>query len=128
MVDQGNEIVGHGTLADGSHVPITRKEADAIWARAEQEKADRALDMPTEADALRAMHSAFTRLKELGWKEAEYCPKDGTPFHIIEPGSSGVHHCTYDGDWPTGHYWVHDAGDLWPSRPCLFKAIQTEGT
>lgn len=82
----------------------------------------RAEAMPTEADAIECMFDAFQRLKELGWKEAIYCPKDGTPFDVIEAGSTGIHDCIYVGEWPDGHWWVLSAGDQWPSRPILFKA------
>ena len=53
----------------------------------------RAEDMPDEKAAVAALFDAWLRLKELGWKEAEYCPKNGTPFLSIEPGSTGFHHC-----------------------------------
>lgn len=43
---------------------------------AKREKA-RAEDMPTEKEALAVMFEAFLRLKELGFSEACYCPKDG---------------------------------------------------
>ena len=61
-------------------------------------------------------------MKRLGWNDAIYCPKDGSLFLVIEPGSTGRHVAHYDGEWPKGTWWVHEAGDLWPSRPCLFKA------
>lgn len=62
----------------------------------------------------------MVRLKELGWQEAEYCPKDGSEFKAIEVGSTGIHDCVYLGDWPKGGWWVHD-GDTYPSRPILWK-------
>ena len=70
-----------------------------------------------------AMQEAFERLKDLGWKEAIYCPKDGTLFWAIEPGCSAAGVCQYLGTWPTGRYWMHAGGDLWPSRPALFKPM-----
>lgn len=123
------EIVGHKTFSTGDplnpfrHEPLTRAEADEIWKRVEEANAKRAADMPTEQDALRAMVEAHHRLKELGWNDAIYCPKDGTQFLAIEPGSGGVHECHYSGEWPTGGWWIAEAGDLWPSRPCLWKAM-----
>ena len=122
-----NEVVGHKTFSTGDplqpfrHEPLTKAEADALWERAEALKAKRAADMPTEDAALTAMFQAWLRLKELGWNEAIYCPKDGTPFKAIEPGSSGIHDCIYMGEWPSGGWWSQSEGDLWPSRPCLFK-------
>lgn len=93
----------------------------AILDAAEKRTNQRAVDMPTEQDAINAMWRAYQRLKELGWREAIYCPKDGTVFDAIEAGSTGIHPCHYEGDWPKGCWWLHEANDLWPSRPVLFK-------
>lgn len=90
-------------------------------------KAKRAEDMPTEQDALNVMWDAFSRLRSLGWREIMYCPKDGSTFLVIEPGSTGIFECTYQGDWPTGTWWTLDAGDQWPSRPILFKPKPSTG-
>ncbi len=84
-------------------------------------KENRALKMPTEASAIQALFEAHLRLKDLGWQDAIYCPKDGTPFHVIELGSTGIHECTYEGEWPNGHWAVGREGD--PSHPCLFKPL-----
>ena len=93
---------------------------------ADAQKAARAEQMPTEHDCLRVMMQAYLRMKELGWNDAIYCPKDGSVFHAIEAGSTGIGTCHYSGEWPDGSWWMHDAGDLWPSRPILFKAINTK--
>ncbi len=132
MNESPDDIVGHKTFSTGEicpetgfpasrHEPLTRREADALWDAAMAAKAKRAADMPDEQAALRAMCEAFQRLKELGWSEAMYCPKDGSGFKAIEPGSSGIHDCHYQGEWASGSWWVEDAGDMWPSHPCLFK-------
>lgn len=68
-----------------------------------------------------AIWEAVNALKRLGWRDAVYCPKDGSPFDAIEAGSTGIHRCHYFGEWPNGHYFVEEAGDLWPSRPILFR-------
>jgi hypothetical protein len=118
-------IVGHKTFwhEDGTHhhEPLRRDEAEAILASADAAKAKRASDMPTEQDAINALFEAHQRLKELGWREASYCPKDGSSFNAIETGSTGIFRCHYSGDWPEGSWWLEDAGDLWPSRPTLYK-------
>lgn len=114
-------IVGHVTFSDGHHEPLRKSEAEAIWSESEKAKALRAEQMPDEQAAIRALFGAWLRLKELGWKEAQYCPKDGSEFDVIEPGSSGIHRCRYDGQWPTGHWWIIAEGDLRPSRPVLFR-------
>ena len=78
---------------------------------------------PTEAErtALTQMFAAWQSLKALGWKNIIYCPKDGTHFDSIEPGSTGIHDTNYEGTWPDGSWWIYD-GDIWPARPCLWKA------
>ncbi len=120
------EIVGHKTFSTGDplqpfrHEPLTRAEADALWAAAEAATKARAEAMPTEQDAVRMMSNAHQRLRELGWREACYAPTN-TPLKLIEPGSSGIHEGRNDGEWPKQSFWISEAGDLWPSRPCLFK-------
>lgn len=137
LTSDPNEVVGHKSFATGEicpetgmpkmrHEPPTRAEVDAIWTRVEAEKQKRAADMPDEKAALLAMHQAWQRLKELGWREAMYCPKDGSKFQVIEAGSTGIHECFYSGEWPKGHYNIADAGDLWPSHPILFKLYPAE--
>lgn len=121
-----DEIVGHKTFSTGDplhpfrHEPLTRAEADAICQHADEAKAKRATDMPTEQDAVNALWSAYQRLRELGWREACYAPTDRA-LRLVEPGSSGIHVGHADGEWPNVSFWISEAGDLWPSRPCLFK-------
>jgi hypothetical protein len=117
----GDPIVGHKTFSDGHHEPIRQSEAAAIMAASDAAKALRARRMPDERAAIDAMFEAWLRLKELGWKEAQYCPKDGSRFDVIEPGSTGIHRCRYEGEWPKGSWWIEGDGDLWPSRPVLFR-------
>lgn len=81
----------------------------------------RAGQLPDEKTALRVMFECHQRLKELGWNDAIYCPKDGTAFEAIEPGSTGVFRCYYTGEWPNGHWWLEDGGDVYPARPVLFR-------
>jgi hypothetical protein len=121
MVERDDDIVGHKTLRDGSHEPLRRDEADALWARCEAAQKKREADMPDEQAAIDVMGQAHERLRELGWREAIYCPKDGSSFRVIETGSTGIHRAHYSGEWPKGSWWIEADGDLWPSRPCLFK-------
>lgn len=122
-----DEVVGHRTFDDGKggyrHEPLTRSEADALWAAAEAATKARAEAMPTEEDAVRVMASAFQRLRELGWKESCYAPS-GMTLNLIEPGSSGIHAGHVEGEWPSTRFWISAHCDLWPSRPCLFKIAQ----
>lgn len=130
-MEQPDDIVGHKTFDTGEicpetgfpalrHEPLTRAEADALWEAAEAAKRKRSEDMPNEQAAINAMWEAHQRLKELGWSDAIYCPKDGSHFKVIEPGSTGIHDGAYEGEWPKGSWWVYD-GDVWPSRPVLFR-------
>jgi hypothetical protein len=105
---------------------ISAGRAQQLWDQAEAEEAKRAAEMPTEQDAIKALWNAYQRLRELGWNDAIYCPKDGSEFDAIEAGSSGIHRCHYTGEWPDGHWWVAADGDLWPSRPILYRPSEEE--
>lgn len=78
----------------------------------------------TERDLLIGMFDSYYKLRKFGWASIVYCPKDGTVFEAIEPGSSGVHDCIYSGEWPNGHWWILADGDMWPSHPILWRAKQ----
>lgn len=126
--EDGQRVVGHKTFRDGNngfrHEPLTADEAGEIMKEIDAARERRAAAMPDERSAIDAMFEAWQRLKELGWKEAIYCPKDGTTFDAIEAGSSGIQTCYYEGKWPNGHWWVMDEGDLWPSRPILYRTSE----
>ena len=115
------EYYGHMTMADGSHVPLSKEDAEHLWKASEARQAEIAARWPDERSCLIALTEAFHRLRDFGWQEAIYCPKDGTWFQVIEPGSSGIHRAHYEGSWPKGTWWIEDGGDMWPSRPILFK-------
>lgn len=119
------KIVGHKTFYSKelgyTHKPLFESEANELIARANAAKAKRAADMPDERAAILTMFDAWLRLKELGWREAIYCPKDGSVFKVVEPGSTGIHDCSYEGEWPDGAWWIHEDGDMCPSHPVLFK-------
>ena len=130
-MENPDDIVGHKTFDTGErdenglpifrHEPLTRAEGDALWEAAEKAKKDREARMPDEMTAVRAFFDAWQRLKELGWREAIYCPKDGSSFQMIEPGSTGIHDGSYYGEWPNGSWQAHDEHDIYPSHPALFK-------
>ena len=84
-------------------------------------EAKRTADMPDEKSAIDALFSAWLRLRELGWREAMYCPKDGSHFQTIEAGSTSIGDCNYQGEWASGSFWLYDDHDVWPSHPILFK-------
>jgi hypothetical protein len=112
---------GSYTNGEGQRIQMTSEEAAALWAHAEAQRRKRAAEMPDEQSAIQAMWHAYQRLKELGWYDAVYCPKDGSTFKVIEVGSTGIFDCHYQGDWPAGSWLLHENGDLWPSRPTLYK-------
>ena len=99
---------------------VSEQELERLFEEIDEKKQARAEKMPDEKAALKQMFEAHLRLKELGWNESIYCPKDGSVFSAIEAGSTGVHKCKYDGEWPTGSWWILD-GDMWPSRPILWR-------
>jgi len=100
---------------------MTTTEIERMFAEFEAAEKARAVAMPDEKTALMVMFSAYQRLKELGFREAIYCPKDGTLFDAIEAGSTGIGTCNYYGEWPAGGWHMHEAGDLWPSNPILWR-------
>lgn len=102
---------------------MTPEECIAILKTCDAAEEKRASDMPDEQSALNAMFQAYLRLKDLGWREAVYCPKDGSMFKVIEAGSTGIFDCNYQGEWPTGHWFIYEAKDAWASRPILFKLL-----
>lgn len=81
-----------------------------------------------EAALLKTLTDSYYALQELGWNPIIYCPKDGSIFHVIEAGSTGIHDCSYSGTWPTGTWQVGDGFDSGPSRPILWKPKKPEET
>jgi hypothetical protein len=96
---------GHKTLIDGSHVPLTADEAEALWAAVEATTAKRAEDMPTAQDALSMLISAEARLQELGWwKGGGLKVKRGDECAVAETGSTGIWKGWLDGERKYVHY------------------------
>lgn len=91
----------------------------AMWAEADKIAID--YRSTPEIEHLKTIQKGIEGLKAHGWRDATYCPKDGTRFLAIEPGSVGVFPCYYQGEWPNGHWWIEAHGDLWPARPILYK-------
>ena len=121
-----DKIVGHKSYLNDDgvtvrHEPLYESEAAALMAQVEAEEKRRAEAMPDERAAIREMFDAWMRLRDFGWREPMYCPKDGTTFLALEAGSTGVFDCNYYGEWPNGHWMIHDEHDSYPSRPVMFK-------
>lgn len=110
------EYYGHKTYADGTHEPMSKDEAKALWERVEAEDARRRDAIPDTQAALQTMFDACTRLKDEGWKEGRQCPKDGTPFAFVTLWSTGIFSGAYSGEWPHGYVigcdCVHHPGEL----------------
>lgn len=119
----GAIIARHGAV---SPVAVDEEEWNTSSDAFERRDAFYAAMMPDERDALRIMRAAFERLKALGWREAIYCPKDGSTFDAIEPGSTGIHTTLYEGEWPTGSWLTLADGDAYPARPCLYRPTEKE--
>lgn len=139
MTEAPDDIVGHKTFDTGEicpetgfprlrHEPLTREVANALWNAAERRQEERALRMPDEKSAIESLFEAWQRLKELGWSEPQYCPKDGSNFKVIELGSTGIFDCNYHGEWPNGMYMVSDDRDVYPTSTgvAMFKLLPAD--
>lgn len=118
---------GHVTMLDGTHVPLSAEDARTIWARCEEADAKRRALMPDSMAALRMLQNALTRLRDEGWRDGIYCPKNGSTFAAIEFGSTGIFTGSCLGDWPDGRVLVgdgtsHPRGLLWKPLEKLTEA------
>lgn len=111
------ENYGHMTMIDGTHVPLTKDDAAAIWKSVLDAKAARAETLPTAKDALNAMSQAETRLRELGWAPAGGLRvKRGDECAVMQPGAStGMWsgHLDADGDFVHFGDCVSDPRKVW---------------
>jgi hypothetical protein len=116
---------GHMTMADGSHVALSADEAKALWEATEAARAKSEADFPDEQSTLREMCRAHHRMKDFGWREGIYSPKDGSEFEVIEAGSTGIFRCRYEGQWPDGMWMTSDDRDVYPSSrpPLMFRLL-----
>lgn len=117
---------GWATLEDGSRVPLTAEECDGIWAAVEAQRVRRQTAMPDEQSAIRALQDAVERLKDFGWRDWVYCPKDGSSFDVLELGSTGIHRGYYHGEWPTGVVVTGEGLDCGPSRHVILHRLDPE--
>jgi len=136
--ENASDVVGHKTFDTGErdedgfpvhrHEPLTRAEGAALWQSAKESERLRAERMPDEQAAIRGLFEAWLRLKELGWKEPQYCPKDGSSFKVIELGSTGIFDCYYQGEWPDGLYMVSDERDIYPTSTgvAMYKLLPAD--
>lgn len=115
------KIQGWATDIEGKRHRLSEGEAQEIWDSCERAKEKRGTDMPDFDKAITTLHSAKTRLGELGWKDAIYCPKDGRTFAVIEYGSTGIFAASYHGEWPEGHLIYQDC--VGHPKGCMWKPI-----
>lgn len=109
-----------------NRVVCSGEQWDCMTSAMSAEKAARIALIPDEQEAIRLLHDCYIRLKELGWNNPVYCPKDGSAFDIIELGSTGIHKCVYQGEWPTGSWWIVEPGDMSPTRPAMYRVTEAE--
>ena len=123
-------IVGHKTYLGKDrmlfkHEPLTKREADIIIAAAERDEAKRIEMIPDQATGIKTLWDAYQRLKDFGWCDIDYCPKDQTRFNVLELGSTGIHKGYYYGEYPNGSIMIED-DDLGASpstAAILFKPL-----
>lgn len=104
---------------------VDEDEWQSILATIVRAKQQRAEDMPTIKDALKQIADAVRRLEDIGFRNAIYCPKDGSLFDAVDAGCTELLTCHYMGEWPDGSCWYHEADDLWPASPIMFRARVT---
>lgn len=94
------------------------------WPRADiKEKAER---LSWSTPAMEQIAKFTQQLFEDGWRDAAYCPKDGSVFLAWVPTMSMPYRCKYEGQWPNGQWWAMLHGDMWPDRPMLWKPLPVE--
>jgi len=99
------EYYGHKTMVDGSRIPLTKDEAEALIRSVEDADARRAQQMPTARDALAMLISSEQRLKDLGWwKGGGLRVKRGDECAVAETGSTGIWHGRVDVEGTYVHY------------------------
>lgn len=110
------EYYGHKTMTDGSHVPLTKDEADSIWRAVEDAEVKRAQEMPTARDALATLIHAEQRMKELGWwKGGGLGVRPGDECAVAQTGSTGLWRGRLDAERKYVHFGdsVAHPRDLW---------------
>lgn len=88
-----SEYHGHMTMKDGSHEPMTKEMAQALWDASERSAEYRARLMPTSDDAMRVILDAQQRMRALGWRKGLGFlsgVKRGEECAVREDGSTGI--------------------------------------
>ena len=113
-----NRVI-HGSFTDddGIRREMSQEEANQIMVNVDAADDRRRKEIPDVFSALSKMLDIMQRMQEFGWRDAIYCPKDGSHFALIHYQSSGIFFGCYIGEWPTGdiHYQdcVSPPEDMW---------------
>ncbi len=86
-----------------------------MWAEAARRQ--RNWEAAGEAAHLAVWRDAYNALLHLGWRDAHHAPTDRRILGIGGSGHVRVHQRL------GAHWFAEDAGDLWPSRPVLWKEL-----
>lgn len=89
-MSENTKYSGSMTTIDGKRIAITPEQAKAMWEDCERADAERQKQFPDTLSCLQAMSSAAERLRQLGWRNGRYCPRDGTSFAVCQVGSTGM--------------------------------------
>lgn len=87
---ENKDYSGSMTTMDGRRIALTSDQAKSMWEQCEKADRDRAEKYHDSAACLDAMLSAECRLKQLGWRNGRYCPRDGNAFAVCQVGSTGM--------------------------------------
>ncbi len=100
-----SEYHGYVTNLDGSHEPLTKEQASAIWEACERSAEERARLMPTSDDAMRVILDAQQRLNALGWWQGlGFRIGRGSQCAVREYGSTGIWSGWVDDEGKYVHY------------------------
>lgn len=114
------EYYGHRTLADGTHEPLTKAEAETLMAGLAASKDKLAADMPTVKDALAMLIKAEERLRDLGWwRGGGLRVRRGDDCAVIQQGSTGV----WSGHYQASGEYVLFGDSVCGPRDCYLKSL-----
>lgn len=110
-------------MADGKSKSGKRKNklADAQSGLTPQEVRALSRLMSNEKRALRVMHEAYWRLRELGWWPVICPPEDGIECDLAAPDFTDIPRCVYKGEWPDGAWWTQVGDLVIPVHPILYR-------
>lgn len=101
--------------------PTPQLALGKILAEAQIRRRERADHLPTTNHCVVALLQTVERLREIGWRDACYAPKDRS-FDAIVMGGSGVHRCQWLGG-TAGGWFIEDTNDWWPAQIVVWREI-----